>query len=309
MVQILSGLDLSYVIRQSRTLFRKSIWLKVGAFLSSSKTQADNILDDSNGFRALKRCNWNLVSNSKQSVWNAAHISTPVDDFSAFAVVMISIDATLEENEETTFSDDFIKKCVRDGSIYGKIGNKTHIVVQIFFTGIRSSLGSSVPICNTEEAIRASGVNDAVTTIMIDSFGVGYVYNLPTNHCEGLAYRCVARLMDVAIETKPAKFIKMISYTPRSKHDDYMFSLFLTGSCASESTMSAIMGYQDDRKRCTSLAICRPSKAIARPSRVISNLRFLVFLSNQSNSVVDDLLLDERNSLDSFRRIVMDVNV
>jgi len=306
MVEVLSGLDLSYIVRQSRTLFRKSTWFKVAALLSSSKTQAENVLDDSNGFRALKRANWNLVSNSKKAVWNAANISDPLDDFSAFAVVMISIDATLEEHEKTIFSDEFIKKCVRDGSIYGKIGNKTHIVVQIFFTGIRSS----VPICNTgvEEEIRES-VNEAVSTIMIDSIGIGFSYNLPTNHAEGLAYRCVSRLMDVAIETKPAKFIKMIPYTPRSKHNDYMFSLFLTSSCASESTMSVIMGFQEDRKGSTSLAMCRPSKAISRPSRVISNLRFLVFLSNQSNSVVDDLLLDERNSLDSFRRIVMDVNV
>ena len=113
--------------------------------------------------------------------------------------------------------------------------------------------------------------------------------------------------MDLALEIKPTKIIKMISYTPRSKHNDYMYTMFLTASCASESTMSAIMGYQEDRH--SSLAMCRPSKAIARPSRVISNLRFLVFLSNQSNSVVDDLLLDERNSLVSFRRIVMDVNV
>jgi hypothetical protein len=271
-----------------------------------------------------------MVSNAKKSVWDAAHISTPVDEFSPFAVVMISIDLSLEEHEEKTFSDEFIEKCVRDGSIYGKIGIKTHIVVQIFFTGLRSSLGSSVPICNTgvQGAIRESGVNDAVGTIMIDSIGVGYVYNVPPNHCEGLAYRCVSRLMNVAIETKPAKFIKMIHYIPRSRHDDYMYTMFLTASCASESAMCAIMaymstsgsaikrewfspsvGYQEDRKRCTSLAMCRPSKAIARPSRVISNLRFLVFLLNQSNSVVDDLLLDERNSLDSFRRIVMDINV
>ena len=342
MVGVAPGLQLSYVAMYSRILFRKETWSKVGTVLSRSQekfvsmTKKDDhvfkdhvveddiddheVLKDGDGFAGLKRANWNMVSNSKDSISAAGYIAPNPDEFSPIAVVMIYIDVSVTELPLKEWSEQFIDDCVRNGCIYGKIGEKTHVVVQLFFTGIKSSSFYTSSISNDTllgQDDRVSDVNDAVGVVIIDSLGTGYSYNIPTNHCQHLAFRSVSRLMDIAVGKPPTMVMKVVNHTRRSKYDDYLYAMFITSSCAAETTILGIqrlsppvVGNKGGRKGQSDLEMCRPSSRVARPTRVIANLRFLMFLSTSTKTgVTDDLLLDERNTLDSFRSMVMDIKV
>ena len=322
MVELLSGLDLSYIARYSRTLFRKCTWLKVGALISSSRANVnkshENILNDNDGLLALQRANWNLVSNATESITAATCISYNTDTFSPIAIVMISIDMSTEEQPVGPWSDNFIDTCVRKGSMYGKIGINTHVVVQFFFTNMKSKIQlktESDPLSLSMSDGSDDGVYDnggaALGIIMVDAVGMGYAYNIPETHCENLAFRCVSRLMDIAVKVKPSIINKVINYTPRSKYDDCMYAMFLTSACASETALCRIMDCSTVSGQAKSnLVSCRPSSRTARPTRVIANLRFLMLLTNpMSRGIIEDLLLDEINVFDGFRKMVMDIHV
>ena len=136
MVQVLTGLDLSYIARYSRVLFCKSTWLKVGALLSTCRVDVkkdDKLhLNDADGFLALQRANWNMVLKTKESISTNAHISKNPDAFSPIAIIMVAIDMSTNHKSTDGWSDNFVDGCVRKGTIYGNIGIKTHVVVQFF---------------------------------------------------------------------------------------------------------------------------------------------------------------------------------
>ena len=279
--------DLSYVARYSRLLFKKKTWLKVGALISSCQSKSENskVFDHSDALGGLKRANWNMVSNTRDSIG----VST-----SPLAIVILQIDMS---GHVGGFSTVFIDECLRKGSIYGSIEEKTHVVVQLFFTNIGTEL-IKVRSCDTETTDQCEATElSTVGTVMVDSTGVSYSYNLPVE-CEQIAFECVGRLMVASVNSKPSIMLKMTSFDKRSRYDDYVYAMFLASVCAYQTSL-----------RCK-LVDCRPSKEVARPSRVITNLRFLMLLSSPvARNVVDDLLLDELNVLDVFRRVVMDIRV
>ena len=279
--------DLSHVARYSRILFKKKTWLKVGALISSCQSNSvkSKVFDHSDALGGLKRANWNMVSHTRESIGMAT---------SPLAIVMIQIDMS----EKTDgFSTVFVDECLRKGSIYGTIEEKTHVVVQLFFTNIDAKSTTSRE-CDTETTDQDEATElSTVCTVMVDSTGVSYSYNLPVE-CEQIAFECVGRLMRASVNSRPSIMLKMTSFSKRSRYDDLVYAMFLASVCASETSLGS------------KLVDCRPSKEVARPTRVITNLKFLMILSSPvARNVVDDLLLDELNILDVFRRVVMDIRV
>jgi len=99
--------------------------------------------------------------------------------------------------------------------------------------------------------------------------------------------------------------VKVLGYKPRPPCDDNLYAI--TASCAFES-MTISPAESDEYHQYKALSICRPSQGRARPARVISNLRFMMFISSaKCRLLVENLLLDELNTLDVFRRTVFEV--
>jgi hypothetical protein len=259
----------------------------MGALISSCQSNSvkPKVLEDSDGFKSLQVSNWNLVSDTRESIGLAS---------SPLAIVMIEID--MSENVGGS-SDFFINECLRKGSIYGTIDKMTHVVVQLFFTNIGAkSITARQSDDETTQCDKSTELS-TVGTVMVDATGVSYSYNLPAS-CEQIAFECVSGLMEASVNSKPSIMLKMTSLCPRSRFDAYMYTLFLTSECASKTSFG------------NSLVKCRPSKELARPTRVITNLRFLMLLSSPvAKNVVDDLLLDELNVLDVFRGVVTNIRV
>ena len=342
--------DLGYIAKYSRVLFRKTTWLKVGALLSCQQTRDgitrnDTVLKDADGLSALQRSNWNSVVSTKTLIDSATKMEKPMG-LSPFVVVMLSMDLSTKQQTMNTWSDDFVNKCVRNGRIYGEIGANTHVVVQIVFKNVASS---SLPITSTPHPKANAKMNlkstskgtwgadtgtgcdttnlkDVVCVVMVDSAGIAYSYNIPSGHCQELVFRCVSRLMQVALKTTPSMMIQVVGYDARSIYDDYMYAIFLTSSCASETAAIKILNHDSLSNASTfgrsyarplkkkedvcDLGVCKPSGSSARPTRVIANLRFLMLLTRPcSGGIVEELLLDERNNFDVFRRIVMEITI
>ena len=286
MIDNLSSLDVGNIVKNSRVLFTKSTWLKVGALISSCNRDS---VCDKDGLMALKRTNWNLVTNTRQP----SGVAAPVP----ISIVMITIDMSKRSKLVDEWSDKFIDTCVQEGSIYGSIKFDTHVVIQLFFTNIGADY--DVPL----------GGLSAVGCVVVSGSGVCYSYNLPTGDCEKIAFRCVTHLMNSSINSKPSIMLRMTDHFKRSTYEDCLYMMFITASCASGTSTGAIVKYASKRST-TCLVKCIPGKEDARPTRIISNMRFLMFISSPlAKDVVSDLLLDEINVLDMFRRVVMDIQV
>ena len=343
--------DIAYIAKYGRILFRKATWLKIGALLSCTShndkaARSDMILKDVDGLSALQRSNWNSVVGTKNAIYAARNMEAKPDTFSPMAVVMICIDMSVQQSD--ICSDDFIQKCVREGRIYGTIGTDTNVIVQVHFKNVTMP---SLPLSSTTRlstnlkinrktmsettvdkasgsSCDASKFKDFLCVVMIDAAGIGYSYNLPSNHCEQLVFRCVSRLMDVALGKKPSMMIRVVDHVFRSNYDDFMYAIFLTSSCASETTtlknlnqdvsmkMSTFSphrrsyGSSNNHNKAGGIRDCKPSAESAAPTKVISNLRFLMHLSQStSSSVCDEMLLDEINILDAFKKNVMEIAV
>jgi hypothetical protein len=305
MVGLLSGLDLWYISKHSRALFRKSVWSQVAGLLSRDDNGLNNvqkevgwlgvhaIQEDSDATNALKRSNWNTVRSATECVIAASisHRTTPPNPV---AVVIIKIDASSKNVQPTGWSDKFVNDIVRRGSIYGNIDETTHVVVQILFKGVKTSADSG------------GDGDDVVGVMIVDRMGVAYSYNIPDQACDQLAFRCVSHLLDVSMQSTLSTVVTVINYTPRSLYDNCMYAIFLTSACAAASTQ-AVINAASVSIGDSALSDCRPSGRSSRPTRVIANLRFLMLLTKPvSYKVVDGLLLDEKNTLDSFKRSVME---
>lgn len=182
------------------------------------------ILKDANGLSALQRSNWNSVVGTRNAIDFGKDMETKSSAFSPLVVVMISIDLSVPQPSPAMWSDSFIHQCVRDGRIYGTIGPETHIIVQIIFKNFAMSsqpppsTSRSSHTTNTNPKINrkttpntpadnvagsssdVSKFNDFVCVVMVDSVGIGYSYNVPSNYCDQLVFRCISRLMEVALE-------------------------------------------------------------------------------------------------------------
>lgn len=131
------------------------------------------------------------------------------------------------------------------------------------------------------------------------------------------------------MKKKPSIMIRVVGFSARSNYDNYMYAMFLTSSCASETIMCNLPNRDSPKKEYTSssyrrshsgssqkirkacgIYMCKPSAESARPARVITNLRFMMLLSHPSSDfVLDEMLLDEINILDTFKRNVMEITV
>ena len=218
--------------------------------------------------------------------------------FHPFAVVMIWIH--IEETENGELSTDFVKQCVRGGKIYGCIHETTHIVVQLFYSGLNT-------FKDKENTLHADS-NHAVGIVLVDSNCHGYAYNLPVGPYKNMGVRCVELLMEVALQKKFAKMEIMIPYSDRSKYANNLYAMFITCACASKTATLETVDGMDSSGMTNHPDKIRPCKKTSRPSRIISNLMFLMSMVRPDTGVVlDEILLDEINTLDAFRRIVMDV--
>jgi hypothetical protein len=295
MVEIPTGLCLSYIVNKSRVLFRKCVWEKVASQINN------NSISEYDGLSALKRCNWNFVQNTQKFIQNPEDLMAPALVFHPFAVVMIWIH--IEETENGEFSTDFVKECVRGGSIYGSIHETTHVVVQLFYSGLNT--------LKDKESTLDPESNHAVGIVLVDSKCHGYAYNLPVGPYKDLGVRCVELLMEGTLQKKFGKMEMMVPYSDRSKYANNLYAMFITCTCASKTaTLETVDGMDGmDSSGMTHRADkIRPCKRTSRPSRIINNLMFLMSMVRPDTGVVlDEILLDEINTLDAFRRIVMDV--
>ena len=282
MVGVEFGLSLSYVVNEARNLFRKELWVQVG------KQRQNNVMDKEDGVSYLKICNWNLVKNTQKFIQNEADITAPALVHHPFAVVMVWI--PMEEGANGVFDNDFIDKCVRGGAIYGTIHETTNVVIQLFFSGLKKQ--------NEKDDQSDQGVG----IVIVDSTGAGYGYNVAN---EKLGIRCVERLMDLSRQKK-FWFVKMVPYSNRSKYDQNLYAMYITSSCASK---TATLQTLDDSSGVTQHEDrTRPCKRTSRPNRIIINMKFIMSIVRpECGIVLHDLLLDEVNSLDAIRRIVMEV--
>jgi hypothetical protein len=117
--------------------------------------------------------------------------------------------------------------------------------------------------------------------------------------------------MEGTLQKKFGKMEMMVPYSDRSKYANNLYAMFITCTCASKTaTLEPVDGVDGmDSSAMTHRADkIRPCKRTSRPSRIINNLMFLMSMVRPDTGVVlDEMLLDEINTLDAFRRIVMDV--
>ena len=199
--------------------------------MSAKSSQIENhVSDEVDALAALKRCNWNMVINTQKFINNDADISTPALVFHPLAVVMIWIDVG---DEKAEFSDAFVNSCVRGGSIYGTIGLKTHIVVQLFFSGLSKR--------NNKDSTREPKVDHGVGIIIVDANCDGYVYNMPPGQYEKLGVCCAERLMEFSLKTKITNMVKMVPFSERSKYDEYLYAMFKTIQLESQIITKAVL--------------------------------------------------------------------
>ena len=321
--------NLAYICRNTRWLFRKSVWFDVSCLLSSSEdpgtgttrgtrgdaparnTKHDDDaelpahLNTADAVAALKHTNWNIVERAKQAV-RGGSISSNTDDNDAklccpIAVVMLSIDASAPHAPEQAWSDLYAKSIISNGVIYGTVDEDTHIVVQIRYVGL---LNSSVPTALKKGAHPTPPTprDEAIAVIVLDGAGMAYSYNMPEAGCESIALRCVSYLLKMTTAAATPTLSKVVNYRPRNPYDDNLYALYITAVCAREEGMGAHVRGAGQQRR-NNLTLSRASARCERPTRIISNLRFLMCLCKKDCvHVVADLLLDETNTFDEFKR-------
>jgi hypothetical protein len=286
---------LSGICTNARWTFRKSVWLSAAKLaLENSQTgmhsdkgnnggdiHDSSRVDRDKAFQLLEYANWNIVQEAYHTVSSSPRASCDTIVLSPVCVVMLHVD--MNNASGLTWSEKFIETIVRDGAIYGTVDTYTHIVIQIFFKRI--------------------GADETVSVIVADKGGMAYCYNLPGGDCQQLALRLVSTVLHLVVGAQVSMLHKIVPYQQRTYYDDCLFVMFITASCATASSLSAI---QNANAPILDLGNCRPSVRHVRPTRIIANLRFLMFLCNPtSRTIVDDLLLDEVNILDSFRALVI----
>lgn len=364
MAVIQSTQDVAYISRNTRWLFRKSVWFDISCLLSTramrysgndsegttgsprrrvageeqgcelrgptdalgSEQQARGpaappaALRTADAISALKHTNYNMVQHAKQvqaerCFGGDADVSCPV------AVIMLYVNVSARETAvPREWSDADITSIISSATVFGNVRASTHMIVQIHYTGVDDNSGPSPPSAlpgrkggvqpqqNQQQRPQrvALPVGEALAVVITDRAGMAYCYNMPGGHCEDVGSRCVTKLLQMTVNVTPSTFLKVVNYRPRSSYDDNLYALYLTAACAAESTSSAARHPGGAR---SDLASCRPSARCARPSRIVANLRFLMSLCHtESSSVEAELLLDEKNTLDAFKRLIMDVS-
>jgi hypothetical protein len=270
-----TGNSAAFVARHARSLFRASVWQQVGSLLAAN---AQNTNECFESFTALQYTNYNLV--------NAA----PHDSAALVSVVMVNVNIGSPSRPYPNWSDQGIDDIIQRGVKYGEIKKDTHIIVQLFFKGMLE---------------RNWPVDEAVAVVLMSAKGLAYTYNVPGGICEQLTRRIVYRLLFVTTASFPSGVLRVINYKPRTPSDDNLYALFLTASTATESRKQAFSDVQNGPDiGAVDISTCRPPTRCCRPTRVIGNLRFLMLLCNPvCEQVGNELMLDETNSLDAFRRV------
>ena len=339
---------LAYISRNTRWLFRKSVWFDVSCLLSSREepgtgtntpsargddapakntkhgyTELQAELNPADAVTALKHTNWNMVERAKQVVRSGSSSSNSTADNNnnnnhnnnnntatqccPIAVVMLSIDVSVPHVPKQAWSDLYAKSIISNGVIYGTIDTHTHIVVQVRYVGL---LNSGVPAAFKKSAHGTPPAprDEAIAVLVLDGTGMAYSYNMPEGACEKIALRCVSHLLKITTATTPPPTLsRVVNYRPRSPYDDNMYALYITAACASEGVDNYAGGAGPWRNN--TLAIHSSSARCERPTRIISNLRFLMCLcKTECAPVVADLLLDETNTFDEFKRTVLNTS-
>ena len=331
--------NLALITRNARSLFRKDVWLQVATIMTclpyqfKSESNACGQLNQtqdhpcitkrSDAFDALRATNYNVVERARTA---AASVSIP-DTIRLYPVCIVMIhinmaysshsavkgvprDHSLEgvpAHESDTswsiprvdWSDDAITDIIENSTMYGKINPRTRVVVQIRFTGLLChgldtdtttngttyTDGTATGTANVGSMKRATS-DEAIAVVVSDQVGMAYSYNLPGNTIGSIASRCVSRLLWSSTGHQPSMIIHAVKYQPRCSYDGCLYALYITAGCAEEGI-----------GRCECLRV-------DRPTRVIANLRFLMLLKgNKGAGIAAGLLLDECNTLDSFRRV------
>lgn len=270
------GNSIAFVARHARSLFRPQVWQQVGSLLANARG-----LDNGDSFTALRHTNYNSTR------------ITAKGDPSLVSVVMLDINPGVPPRPHANWTDGAISETVRCCSKYGDIQKGTHIIVQLFFKGMCNRGGKA-----------GWPTDEAVGVILMSANGMMYTYNVPRGVCEQLAYRVMSRLLFVTTGTFPSGVLRVINYKPRPPFDDHLYALYLTSATAAESREQALKdrgGYAEIEA--VDLSTCRPSARYCRHTRVVGNLRFLMLLCKPL-CVEVDLMLDETNTLDTFRLTV-----
>ena len=328
--------QLAYISRNTRWLFRKDIWGDVSAMLSHTKcaesteqaaaaAAAAASLDPcsrssmggekpayplvefhtADAVTALKHTNWNVVQQGKKTIRESCWISDVADAViqCPVAVVMLYVDVSTPPPAAKGWTDAYITSVIKNGVIYGSIDASTHIVLQIHYKGLDTH--SSATSSNNAPGLPPP-MSEAIAVVIVDAAGMAYCYNMPGGDCEHVGFRCVSKLLQMTVAVTPSIILKVVNYRPRTPYDDNLYALYVTAACAADSSSNAVKNVGALRN---DLASCRPSARCARPTRIVANLRFLMLLCNKECSQwVSELLLDEKNTLDAFRRIAIDVH-
>jgi hypothetical protein len=342
------AMQVGYIARHAKCLFRKSVWSEVVSIMGTDDTDTTHthsFLHDPKTFSALQHTNWNLVERARQNATvssttitagtsvgaGGSHGGISASAYCPVCVVMFHVDMTpTTEHTRKGWSDTTIAEIVTKGVIYGAIKENTHIAVQIFFKGLRLGSGLlSDPSVSTDLADAKETdymLDEAVAIVLVDKSAIAYCYNIPSDDYDkapigmtSVSQRLVARLLFVSTGQTMKQMVKMVGFKPRSPYDDNLYAMYITASCAFESTTRAFYASAAATaaaaaagQTCccnaidhyyTDIGSCRPSQRRARPSRAISNLRFIMFMSSaKCCGLVEGLLLDELNTLDAFRR-------
>ncbi|KAJ1465001.1 hypothetical protein T484DRAFT_1757698 [Baffinella frigidus] len=278
----LAGNSVAFVARHARSLFRSEVWHRVGSLLAN---EAGPNADNYDSFTALQYTNHNSTS--------VVADGCP----SLVSVVMLEINPGIPPKPHTKWSAEAIDTTIQRCAKYGEIDKDTHIIVQLFFKGLMNKKGAGA----------CWPVDEAVGVILMSAKGMLYTYNVPGGVPEQLAFRVVSRLLSITTGNLPCGAFRIINYRPRTSSDDNLYAIFLTSSTTTESRKQALKDAGTDIEvEAADLSTCRPSTRCCRPTRVIGNLRFLMLLCKPfCEDVESDLLLDETNTLDTFRRLTL----
>jgi hypothetical protein len=313
MVELDTGI--ADIIKNTRKLFRKSVWLEVAGVVTASTGNSNDkprVMQDENekdGWDALKRTNWNLVQTAEEEVFNSKPISVKTERTHPLAIVMLEIDLTVKDTNCVFWGDSFVEDVVRHGRIYGTIQKRTHIIVQVKFTGLQSA-AAYIPYSTDEDKDAADTGDQTICVMILDSDGLVFFYNVPGGAAEHLAGRCAQQLLKVATSRSTSTINIVTPNTQRSLYDDCLYAIYITSACAFETTRYAVNSNSTPSNIWRGvLPSCVPSSRNARPTRVVANMRFLMQISKERcGDIAKELLLDERNTLDMFRKTVMETS-
>jgi hypothetical protein len=264
--------DICSICLNTRSLFRRSVWLQV------AMSRDDSVGEEPSCSRLVDFVDDDVVTNVKDPTEilrnanrNLSQANQKVE--TPFCIFMIEID--MKEISLSGCSSTQIESIVKQGTMHGLLSASSRIIVQILFTD-----------------------EETVAIVATDMNGVEYCFNLPDEPHEAIALRCVCSILKGITENKPFLMMKIVPYQKRSLYEDCLYAMFITGVFVTAISRSA--GLANDET--ANLKLCTSSFSAARPTRVNTNLRFLLALcDSQSKPIVETLLLDEINTLDCFR--------